>query len=73
MYEWVTHLRTRLRAFQSGIYLTLAQEYLQVGVVSLSHVVLLYLTGILRKGQVIRASSYQPGVTDMWVQMKRFD
>jgi hypothetical protein len=38
-----------------------------------SHVMLLYLIGILKEGQVIHASSHQPGVTDIWVHMKRFD
>jgi hypothetical protein len=37
-----------------------------------SHVVLLYLIGTLKEGQVIHASSNQPGVTDIGVHMKRF-
>ncbi len=40
---------------------------------ALSHVMLLYLIGILKDGQVIHASSYQPGVADIGVDMKRFD
>ncbi len=38
-----------------------------------SHVILLYLIGILKEGQVIHASSCQPVVTDIGVHMKRFD
>ncbi len=53
-------------------YLTLAHECLQVGVVPLTVMWWSY-TGILRQGQVIHASAFQPGVTDIRVHMKRFN
>jgi hypothetical protein len=52
--------------------LTLAHECLQVGVVPLTVMWWSY-TGILRQGQVIHASAFQPGVTDIRVHMKRFN